>query len=157
MKKKTVPIVAGILVAAVIIGAIYLYEEQKSSDKIKSRWIVSGPFAIDKPQYKMGENIFLSVHGLKPNEAGNIIVLTPAGAEWKIIPFNGTLKGDFNYYFKPETSRALKILNPEDLVGTWKVIFQGLTYEPLSFEIIDEFLPGAESDIQPIPTANSTG
>ena len=156
MKKKTVPIVVGILVVAAIVSAIYFYEEKKPSDDIKSQWISSGPFAIDKSRYKIGENIFLSVHGLKPNEVGNIIIVTPTGSEWTTVPFNGTLKSDFNYYFKPETSRVLKILNPEDLVGTWKVIFQGLTYEPLSFEIVNEFLPGAESDIKPIPITNSS-
>jgi len=153
---KTVLIVVGILVAAAIVSAIYFYEERKSSDEIKSQWISSGPFAIDKPQYKIGENIFLSVHGLKPNEVGNIIIVTPTGSEWTTIPFNGTLKSDFNYYFKPETSRILKIFNPEDLVGTWRIIFQGLTYEPLSFEIVNEFLHGAESDIKPIPRPNET-
>ncbi|MEX0640576.1 MAG: hypothetical protein WD018_01465 [Nitrosopumilaceae archaeon] len=156
MKKKTAPIVVGILVVAAIVSAIYFYEKEKSSDEIKSQWISSGPFAIDKPRYKIGENIFLSVHGLKPNEAGNIIISGPKGIIWTELPFNGTLKSDFNYYFKPETSRMLKIFNPEDLVGTWKVVFQGLTYEPLSFEIVNEFLPGAESDIKPIPRPNET-
>jgi len=156
LKKKTVPIVVGILVVASIVSAIYFYEEKKPSDDIKSQWISSGPFAIDKSRYKIGENIFLSVHGLKPEEAGNIVVLSPKGVTWTDVPFNGTLKSDFNYYFKPETSKVLKIYNPEDLVGTWKVIFQGLTYKPLSFEIVNEFLPGAESDIKPIPITNSS-
>ena len=154
-QKKAVSLVVGIVIVAVI-ATIYFYEGNKSSDEIKSQWISSGPFAIDKPRYKIGENIFLSVHGLKPNEAGNIIISGPKSIVWTELPFNGTLKSDFNYYFKPETSKVLKIYNPEDLVGTWKVIFQGLTYKPLSFEIVNEFLPGAESDIQPIPITNSS-
>jgi len=156
LKKKTIPIVVGILVVAAIVSAIYFYEEQKPSDEIKSQWVSSGPFAIDKPRYKIGENVFLSVHNLKPIESGNIIIVTPAGSEWTTIPFNGTLKTDFNYYFKPETSRVLNIYNPEELVGTWSVVFQGLTYEPLHFEIVNEFLPGTESDIKPIPRHNET-
>jgi len=151
-----VPTVVAIIAVVVIIGTIYSYGGQKTTDNIKSHWISSGPFAIDKSQYKIGEDVFLSVHGLKPEEAGNIVVLSPKGVTWTDVPFNGTLKSDFNYYFKPETSRVLKIYNPEDLVGTWKVIFQGLTYEPLSFEIVNEFLPGAESDIKPIPITNSS-
>ena len=154
-QKKAVSLVVGIVIVAVI-ATIYFYEGNKSSDEIKSQWISSGPFAIDKPRYKIGENIFLSVHGLKPNEAGNIIISGPKSIVWTELPFNGTLKSDFNYYFKPETSKVLKIYNPEDLVGTWKVIFQGLTYKPLSFEIVNEFLPGSESDIQPIPITNSS-
>ena len=74
MKKKTVPIVVGILVVAAIVSAIYFYEEKKPSDDIKSQWISSGPFAIDKSRYKIGENIFMSVHDLKPDEVGNIII-----------------------------------------------------------------------------------
>lgn len=155
-QKKIISVIGGIIAVAIIAGVIYFNAEQDSDDEIKSRWISSGPFAIDKSQYKIGENIFLSVHGLKPNEVGNIIILSPHDVTWTAVPFNGTLKTDFNYYFKPETSRALKIYNPEDLVGTWSVVFQGLTYDPLSFEIVNEFLPGAESDIQPIPIANSS-
>lgn len=155
-KNKTVPIVVGILVVAVIISTTYFYGEQKTPDEIKSQWIISGPFAIDKSKYKLGENIFLTVHELKPNEAGNILIVRPNGDIWTSIPFNGTLKSTFNYYFKPDTSAVLKIYEPEDLVGTWKVIFQGLTYEPLSFEIINEFIPGTETEIIPIPRPNET-
>lgn len=153
-QKKTIAII--VIVIAAIVSAIYFYNIQKSSDENKSQWIISGPFAIDKPKYKLGENVFLSVHGLKPNEAGNILIVRPNGDMWTAIPFNGTLKSDFNYYFKPDTSTALKIYGSEDLVGTWKVIFQGLTYEPLSFEIINEFIPGGEADIIPIPRPNET-
>jgi len=154
-QKKIVLAIGGIIAIAIIASVIY-FNEEPDSDEIKSQWISSGPFAIDKPRYKIGENIFMSVHDLKPDEVGNIIILSPKGVTWTDVPFNGTLKSDFNYYFKPETSKVLKIYNPEDLVGTWKVIFQGLTYEPLSFEIINEFLPGAESDIKPIPITNSS-
>lgn len=153
-QKKIIPII--VIVVTSIVSAIYFYNVQKSSDEIKSQWIISGPFAIDKPKYKLGENVFLSVYGLKPNETGNILIVRPNGDMWTTIPFNGTLKSDFNYYFKPDTSTALKIYGPEDLVGTWKVIFQGLTYEPLSFEIINEFIPGGEADIVPIPRTNET-
>ena len=155
-RNKTVPIVAGILVVAAIVGVIYFYEKQKSSDEIKSQWIISGPFAIDKSKYKLGENIFLTVNGLKSNEAGNILIVRPNGDTWTSIPFNGTLKNTFNYYFKPTTSTALKIYEANDLVGTWKVIFQGLTYEPLSFEVVNEFIPGGEAEIKPIPRPNET-
>lgn len=155
-QKKTIPIVVAIVAVIAIISATYFYTGQKTSDEIKSHWIISGPFAIDKPKYKLGENIFLTVHELKPNEVGNILIVRPNGDTWTSIPFNGTLKNTFNYYFKPDTSAALKIYEPEDLVGTWKVIFQGLTYEPLSFEIINEFIPGGEDDIVPIPRPNET-
>ena len=149
-QKKTIPIVVGIVVVGVIVGAIYFYNGQKPSDEIKSQWNISGPFAIDKSKYRLGEDFFLSVHGLQPNEAGNILIIQPNGDVWTAIPFNGSLKSDFNYYNKPDTNAAKKIFKPEDMVGTWKVVFQGVSYEPLSFEIINEFLPGTESDIVPL-------
>ena len=156
-QKKIISIIAGIIAVSAISGVIYFYDVQKPSEENKSHWIVSGPFAIDKPKYKLGENVFISVHGLKPNEAGSIIIVRPDGARWDAIPFNGTLKSDFNYYFTPDTSAAKKIFKPEDLVGTWSVVFQGLTYEPLSFEIVNEYIPGGEAEIRSIPTQNKTG
>lgn len=156
MAQKKIVLAIGVIISVAIIASVIYFNEEPDSDEIKSQWISSGPFAIDKPRYKIGENIFLSVHDLKPDEVGNIIILSPKGVTWTDVPFNGTLKNDFNYYFKPETSKVLKIYNPEDLIGTWRVVFQGLTYEPLSFEIINEFLPGAESDIKPIPITNSS-
>lgn len=155
--KKAVTIVIGIVIIAAIAITIYFYEGHKPSDEIKSHWIISGPFAIDKSQYKLGENFFISVHGLKPNEAGNILIIQPSGEIWTTIPFNGSLKSDFNYYNKPDTSSIKKIFKPEDLVGTWQVVFQGVTYKPLSFEIINEFIPGEEHDIVPLPIKNQTG
>ena len=155
--KKAVTIVIGIVIIAAIAITVYFYEGHKPSDEIKSYWIISGPFAIDKSKYRLGENFFLSVHGLKPNESGNILIIQPNGEIWTTIPFNGSLKSDFNYYNKPDTSSIKKIFKPEDLVGTWKVVFQGVDYEPLSFEILNEFIEGTENDIVPIPHTNKTG
>ena len=149
-QKKIILIVIGIVSVAIIASTIYFYEVRKPSDEFQTQWSTSGPFAIDKSKYRLGEDFFLSVHGLKPNEAGNILIIQPNGEIWTAIPFNGSLKSDFSYYNKPDTSTIKKIFKPEDLVGTWKVVFQGVTYEPLSFEIVNEFLPGAESDIVPI-------
>jgi len=155
--KKAVTIVIGIVIIAAIAITVYFYEGHKPSDEIKSHWIISGPFAIDKSKYRLGENFFISVHGLKPNESGNILIIQPNGEIWTTIPFNGSLKSDFNYYNKPDTSSIKKIFKPEDLVGTWQVVFQGVTYNPLSFEIINEFVPGEEHYIVPLPIKNQTG
>ena len=150
-RKKIISIIVGIVVVIAISSGVYFYQaKQKSADDLKSHWIVSGPFAIDKSRYKLGESIFLSVNGLKPNEAGNIVFLLPNGKVWTTIPFNGTIKSNFNYYDKPDTSAHLKIYTPEDLVGTWKVIFQGVSYNSLSFDFVHEYVPGAEKDIVPI-------
>ena len=155
--KKIISLIIGIVVVAAVSSGVYFYHaKQKNEDDIKSHWIVSGPFAVDKARYKLGESVFLSVNGLKPNEAGDIVFLLPNGKVWATIPFNGTLKSNFNYYFKPDTSARLEIYEPEDLVGTWKVVFQGVSYNSLSFDLVHEYILGAEKDIVPIPRPNAT-
>ena len=150
-QKKIISIIVVVAVIAAISSAVYFYQtKQKDDYDLKSHWIISGPFAIDKPKYKLGEDVFLTVHGLKPNEAGNIIFMIPDGRVWTEIPFNGTLKTDFSYYFKPDTSSHLKILSPDELVGTWKAVFQGVPYASISFEFTHEFIKGAEKDVVPL-------
>ena len=149
-EKKIISITVSVIVVAVTGGIIYYYNIQTLPEDMKTQWISSGPFAIDKPKYKLGEDVFLTVHGLKPNEAGNIIFMIPDGRVWTEIPFNGTLKTDFSYYFKPDTSSHLKILSPDELVGTWKAVFQGVPYASISFEFTHEFIKGAENDVVPL-------
>ena len=139
--KKIVLVIAAIVV--VIISAVSIYS-LKSDHKTAPQWIVSGPFAISKSQYKLGENVFLTVNGLKPSEAGNITIARPSGDIYLRIPFNGTLKEGFNQYFKPDLKKALDITNKDELVGKWYVVFDGVNYPPLGFEITNEFLPGME-------------
>ena len=158
-KRIIIPVIIAIVVASVIATASYFY--QKPSDDENSQWISSGPFAIDKSRYKLAENIFIAVHGLKPDEVGNIIFVRPGEKTWAIIPFNGTSKSDFNFYVKPDTSATLSIYKAEDLVGEWRVVFQGVKYDPIHFEFINEFIEGGQADLVPInrnatETTNST-
>jgi len=113
-------------------------------------WLTSGPFQIDKSQYLLGENIFVRVTNLAQNEKGQIAFLRPMNetyySVYTTIPFDGTEKNSFNQYFTPNLSRALKICTEDDLIGTWKVVFQKTNYENLSFEILNKTLPGEEDD-----------
>lgn len=157
-KKIIIPVIISIIVASAIASAGYFYQKPSYDE---SQWISSGPFAIDKSRYKLGENIFISVHGLKPSEVGNIIFIRPGEKTWEIIPFNGTSKSDFNFYVKPDTSATLGIYKAEDLVGEWRVVFQGVKYDPIHFEFINEFIEGGQADLVPInrnatETTNST-
>lgn len=142
-KKKGIPIIVGIIVIVAVAAVVSFYISQKSHNESKTQWIVSGPFAINKPQYKLGENVFMTVNGLQPNEIGNIWVITPQNKTFTKIPFNGTAKDHFNYYFKPDTSRGAGISTTEELIGNWQVIFDLVKYQPLSFEVINETLPGS--------------
>ena len=142
MNKKKRVIAGIVIVIAIIVTAGLII--QKPHNETKLQWIVSGPFAISKSQYKLGENVFLTVNGLKPSEAGNITIARPSGDIFLRIPFNGTLKEGFNQYFKPDLKKALDITNKDELVGKWYVVFDGVNYPPLGFEITNEFLPGEE-------------
>jgi len=116
-------------------------------------WLTSGPFQIDKSQYLLGENIFVRITNLAQNEKGQIAFLRPMNethySVYTTIPFDGAEKNSFNQYFIPDLSRALKICTVDDLVGTWKVVFQKTNYENLSFEILNKTLPGEEDYFKP--------
>jgi len=116
-------------------------------------WLTSGPFQIDRSQYLLGENIFVSVNNLALNEKGQITFLRPMNkthyAVYVTYPFDGEIKSSFNNYFTPGLSKALKICTKDDLIGSWRVVFQGADYENLSFEIINEILPGSEKYYEP--------
>ena len=162
MKKRNIPIIAGIIIAVVIAVVAGLYITQKP-DEPNPSWVVSGPFAISKPQYKLGESVFMTVNNLKPNEIGNIWIVTPQNKTFVMIPFNGTAKDHFNYYFRPDVSKPLGISTTDELVGKWQVIFDLIKYDPLSFEITNQtipgFVPGEETRIERLmnPTLNKTG
>ena len=152
-KKKTGPIIAVIVLAVIIIGGIYYYNQQKISE-VPVQWQnVSGPFAINKFQYKLDENVFMIVSNLKPNEAGKIVVIDPKGGVFSMIPFNGTLKTNFHQFFKPDTENVggEKLCNPTDLVGRWGIIFQGVPYHPLAFNVTNDWILGGQAEIKPIP------
>src|SRR5690242_11440266 len=94
-------IIAVIIIAVIIASGIYYYDQKKISDSNIQWQNISGPFAINKFQYKLGENIFMVVSNLKSNDAGNIIIVDPKGDTYDMISFNGTMKTDFHYFFKP--------------------------------------------------------
>ena len=131
------------------------YEEiEKAKQKNESftpaerDWQTSGPFEIDRSQYLLGENIFVRINALSPNEKGQIAFMRPMNethySVYFTIPFDGSEKYTFNQYFKPALSTARKICTTYDLIGNWAVVFQGTNYENLSFEIIDKFIPDDE-------------
>ena len=126
-------------------------EETKNNEGFtpaKRDWQTSGPFEIDRAQYLLGENIFVRINALAPNEKGQIAFMRPLNdthySTYITIAFDGSSKITFNQYFKPALSSARKICTTNDLIGNWAVVFQGTNYENLSFEIIDKFIPGDE-------------
>jgi len=147
-RRGTIIAVAAIIVA---VAGIYYYNQQKMSEENNTQWITSGPFAITKEKYRLGDNVFMIVQGLKPNDVGKMAVFDPKGGVFTQVSFNGTMKSDFNYFFKPNTEKIEKLCTPQDLVGNWTIVFQGTSYRPIPFQVINEWVQGSQAEIKPIP------
>ncbi len=143
-KKHLGKIITLIILAGIIAAIVYSYYQQEASKGQPWIWVTSGPFSINKNQYKLGENIFMVVSGLKPTDVGEIDVVTPNGYVFSKIPFNGTMKSSFKTFFKPETLAALGLCSTTDLVGHWNLVFIGVPYKSIPFEIINEYIPGEQ-------------
>jgi len=146
-KKNTAIIIVGVIVA---IGAVLIYfasqEIQKSHDE-GFEWLTSGPFSVKDYQHRLGENIFIVVYGIAPNEKGSIRVFTPKNIEYISYPFDGLVKSNFNVYFKPDTFAKKNRCSPEDFVGIWTMTFEGVPYPPIQFEFVNEYIIGGEADL----------
>ena len=144
----------GIVAVIVIIIVAGFVSMPPTNNEDAKTWIISGPFSIDKKQYLLGENIFLITTALQPNEKGEIQFIRPSGDIYRTIPFDGQMRTDFNQYFTPFPSSALKVCSSDDLVGNWFVKFEGTNYESIEFEIKNEYLEGEEykfiNDCDPI-------
>ncbi|MGI0074314.1 MAG: hypothetical protein ACREA5_00060 [Nitrosotalea sp.] len=152
-KKHTGKIIALIIIAGIVAAAVGSYVYYQQTKPVEWNWVASGPFSINKNQYKLGENIFMIVDGLKPTDVGEIDIVDPKGDTFSKIPFNGTMKSSFKQFFKPDTERSLALCNATALVGHWNVVFRGVPYKSIPFEIINEFIPGEESGsgMAPVP------
>ena len=112
----------------------------------------SGPFQIDREKYVLGELVLIRIGDLQPNEKGQIVFLRPVNdthySTYITIPFDGSQKISFNQYFKPALSRGSGICDKAELIGDWRVVFQGTNYENLSFEMVDKYIPGEEENYE---------
>ncbi len=152
MKKSIVVVsfAAALIIASVVIGYSYLQGITNNEDDPYKVWISSGPFHLREAEYLLGENIFISVVELKPKESGNMLIFLPNGDFYDSVPFNGSIKTSFNHYFTPDLSRQLKICVVEELIGTWKLVFEGTEYKEITFEVIDDYQPVEKEDYEPV-------
>ena len=133
-----------------VIGYSYFQEITNNEDNPYKEWISSGPFHIREAEHKLGENIFISVGELAPHESGNLLIIRPNGDIYKSFSFDGSVKSGFNHYFTPDLSRQLKICVVEELIGTWKLVFEGTEYKEITFEVTEEYQLGEKEDYEPI-------
>lgn len=144
------------LIAALVIAVIMVIvfvnpidvAPPKKEDEFKN-WYRSGPFAINKKEYMIGENVFLTVGGLTTSDVGSVVIVLPNGTTKYIsIQFDGAQKSGFNQYFKPSISKSRNICSTDDIIGDWTIIFQGTTYEPLKFKILNDTIPEEQGNFQ---------
>lgn len=152
MNPKLIAGIIACIVIAIIIGAAVStspkLEKTEPKDPLEN-WNRSGPFAINSFQYKLGENIFVTVNGLAPNDVGKIIFGLPNGTTiYSTVPFDGAAKPEFNTYFTPSLSKAKKICSVNDIVGEWLVVFKDTRYEPITFKIINETIDGSGTSFE---------
>jgi len=148
---RKIPIIA-VSIGIVIVLIVFFSNLSSELDDIfvskqhDSIW--SGPLGVTQYEHKLGENVFVQVRDLKPHEKGNFYVFTPKGILYETIPYDGSLKTDFNQFFTPDTFKLLKICTHEDLVGKWRIVFEDGSYPSLEFEMLNEFIRSGEVNIQ---------
>jgi hypothetical protein len=156
MKMNQVAIVAGGIVILAIILTLILtsYQELEDTDfkQLPKEWQSSGPFQIDRSKYAVGEKIFLSVYELEFDEKGQIDIMRPVNAThqvvWDSIPFDGSRKSNFDFYFEPRIERHSVFCSVDDLIGKWSLVLRGTNYANLDFEIDKRVVSG--TNIEPI-------
>ena len=133
-------LVVSVILAVVFIEPIDVTPPKKESEF--KNWNRSGPFAINKFEYRIGDNVFMAVEGLTPNDIGDIIFVLPNGTtKYTSIPFDGAQKSGFNQYFKPSLSKGRGICSTDDLIGEWTIVFKGTDYDHIKFKIRNETIP----------------
>jgi len=154
--KIIIPIIIIIIIIIIIAASLIIFtpNEETTKNVIEEKWIGSGPFAIDKAQYNVGEKIFLDTDGLKFDDKGTVEFLRPINdthhkAHIK-LPFDGMDKQQFNYYFEPRLHEFRGICSMDDIVGNWIIKFSGTQYEDINFEILNQVSSWDDRIFEPI-------
>ena len=121
---------------------------------VKERdWITSGPFKIDRSEYQLGEKIFVNIDQLNTDDKGIVIFLRPINstnyAPYHMMPFDGSGQRN-NYYLTPDLSELRGICSADEIIGNWKVVFQGTEYSDLNFKVSATIMPGYEYRYEPV-------
>ena len=103
-----------------------------------------GPLQINKDKYLLGENVYVILKNVRPQDKGTIEFYTPGGVLFETMGFDGTQKDFYKKYFKPQLLKGKNLCEKEDLIGEWKVTFRGYEMAQINFEILPEILPQHE-------------
>ena len=106
---------------------------------------VLGPLQINKDKYLLGENIYVILKDLRPQDKGTILFMTPKNVVYDEWGFNGEERDYQKKYFKPQLLKSKQLCEKEDLVGEWTVMFKGYSMSKLHFEVLEDTLPNQEN------------
>ena len=105
---------------------------------------VLGPLQINKDKYLLGENVFVSISNLRPQDVGAVLFITPTGIIYDEWGFNGMERESQKKYFKPQLLKSKQICEKEKLIGQWTVMFKGYDMQKIYFEMTPNILPNME-------------
>ena len=105
---------------------------------------VLGPLQINKDKYLLGENVFVSISDLRPQDVGSVQFITPTGIVYDEWGFNGSERESQKKYFKPQLLKSKNICDKEKLIGQWTVMFKGYDMQKIHFEMTPNILPNME-------------
>ena len=105
---------------------------------------ILGPLQINKDKYLLGENVFVTLGDLRPQDMGAVQFITPTGIIYDEWGFNGMERESQKKYFKPQLLKSKNICEKEKLIGQWTVNFKGYDEAQIHFEITPDILPNME-------------
>ena len=164
--KIIIAVIAIIVVVGIVIGGVIEFNSEK-----EIQWRTSGPFAIEKYEYYLGEKIFLQVNKIPKDVSGEIIFFRPAPdginknpKEFEDIPkeliskkvkflsisFDGKNKQNFNRFFEPGLNEWKGICDRNDVVGEWIVAFSGTQYKEMHFTVLNYSMPTDPRIFEPL-------
>ena len=106
---------------------------------------ILGPLQINKDKYLLGENVYVILSNLRPQDKGAVEFFTPGGILFDTMNFNGGERDYGKKYFKPQLLKSKNLCEKEQLVGTWTVMFRGYDMAKLYFEVLPDILPNQEN------------
>ena len=103
-----------------------------------------GPLQINKDKYLLGENVYVILKDLRPQDKGTILFITPGNVIYDEWGFNGKERESQKKYFKPQLLKSKDLCEKEKLIGEWTVMFRDYEEVKLYFEMLPDILPNQE-------------
>ena len=107
-----------------------------------------GPLQINKDKYLLGENVYVVLKNLRPQDMGAVQFFTPDGILFDEMGFNGENRDFQKKYFKPALIKSKNLCEKEKLVGTWTVMFKDFEMSKIYFEMTPNILPNMEKQFE---------